>query len=74
MGNVDSSKMFVFAHFSYNSKRKNIILRVTRIDNSEALFNWSENKEKISKYFSSNTKVLIDGSVPKEMRRECEER
>ena len=74
MSNVELSKMFAFAHISYNREGKNIILRVTRNDNSEALFNWNSDKEKISKYISSDTKILIDGSVPEEMRRECEKR
>ena len=74
MGNVEQAKMFAFAHFSYNKKDKKITLRVTRNDSSEALFNWDNGRDKISKYISSDTKILIDGSVPEEMRRECEKR
>lgn len=72
MKNINQSKMFSFAHFSYDNGR--IILRITRRDDTEGFYIWKRDKYKILQYFSEDTYVIIDASIPEEMRRECEER
>lgn len=72
MSNKNQSKMFTFAHFSYDNGR--IILRATRRDNTEGFYVWETDKYKTLQHFSDDTHVLIDASIPEEMRRYCEER
>ena len=74
MRNVDQFKMFAFAHFSYDKEQKTIILRVITVDETELYFTYPKDKEKTLQYFNSDTRILIDASVPEEMRRVCEER
>lgn len=70
------TRMFKFAHFSYNEEHDSIMLRVTTFDEVEELYFWNNKKSRkeAQKYFCDDTHVLIDPSITEEMRRVCEER
>ena len=70
------TRMFKFAYFSYDRERDNIILRATTHDGVDEIYFWNDEKSRkeAQKYFCHDTRVLIDQSVPEEMRRKYEER